>query len=80
MTPSLSEQITELRREVTLRTRLYPRWVQARSLSQAQADTQLERMKAALGTLLAVKEASERDCKPPPEPETADLFGGDAPF
>lgn len=51
MNVDLDAQMAELKREITLRERLYPRWVQDRKLSQATADRQLEAMRSALATL-----------------------------
>lgn len=54
---SIDEQITEVRREINTRKRLYPQWLaQAnRNYSKATLDTQLARMEAALESLLEVK-------------------------
>lgn len=51
MNADLDEQMAELKREIVLRERLYPRWVHDRKLSQATADRQLEAMRSALATL-----------------------------
>lgn len=49
----LGEQIAEVRRELTLRRRNYPHWVQSGRLKQATADRQIRVMEAVLATLEA---------------------------
>lgn len=48
---SLSDQIAEVKRELRLREINYPRWIAAGKMNQAEADRQLERMRAVLATL-----------------------------
>lgn len=50
-TISLADQIKEVKRELAMRERLYPGWIAKGTLKQADADRQLERMRAALATL-----------------------------
>jgi len=47
----LREQITEVRRELAMRRRVYPRWVAGGRIVQAEADLYMERMQAVLVTL-----------------------------
>ncbi|MBW8268317.1 hypothetical protein [Caldovatus aquaticus] len=54
-TPTLDEQIAELKRELALRERAFPRFVASGRMKQAEADRSMARMKAALHTLLAVQ-------------------------
>lgn len=49
--PTLTDQIAEVKREITLRQNVYPRWVEAARLTQKRADRQIENMKAVLETL-----------------------------
>jgi hypothetical protein len=52
---SLAEQISCVERELGFRVRLYPRWIKAGKLAQGVADTEIERMRAVLGTLLGAQ-------------------------
>jgi hypothetical protein len=54
----LSEQIDCVRREIGMRERVYPRWVQNGKMTQRAADLEIARMSAVLMTLesLAQKE------------------------
>ena len=56
---ALPEQIACVRREISMRERVYPRWVELGRMTQAKADQETEAMRAVLETLVA-KEASER--------------------
>jgi glutathionylspermidine synthase len=47
----LNEQITELTRELKLRGRLYPGFVERGKLTQTNADTQMAALSAAIATL-----------------------------
>ena len=51
MTPTLEEQIAELRREIGLRERVYPGWIAAKKMKADQAERSMARIKAALETL-----------------------------
>ena len=59
-TPTLAEQITEVKRELHMRERVYPKWVTDGRLPQADSDRRLERMRAVLQTLTGLK-ADEPD-------------------
>lgn len=48
---SLPDQIKCVRREIGLRKRVYPRWVESGRLTQAKADAEIAAMKAVLATL-----------------------------
>ncbi len=50
-TPTLPAAIAEVRREIALRQRVYPRWIERRKLTQQKADWQIACMKLALANL-----------------------------
>jgi hypothetical protein len=56
---ALADQIAELRRELALRTQVYPKFVASGRLRQKQADQQVARMTAALETLVKISEGRE---------------------
>lgn len=58
MTPTLDDQIDCVKREIGMRERVYPKWVQLRRLSQEQADRELGRMRAVLNTLQNLKRSA----------------------
>jgi len=58
-TPSIERQIACVKREIAMRERVYPRWVDSGKLKQSVADDEINVMKAVLATLQAVKEAKE---------------------
>ena len=64
MTPTLAEQMTEVRREIAQRERAYPRWMTGGRLTKVAADRQLGRMRAVLATL----EACQAGTPPSPDP------------
>jgi hypothetical protein len=49
--PTLDEQIACVRREVGVRERVYPGWIEKGRIKPEAADRELEHMKAALRTL-----------------------------
>jgi hypothetical protein len=53
--PALADQIECVRREITMRERVYPRRVADRKMTPRQADLELARMRAVLKTLLDVE-------------------------
>lgn len=55
--PGLDEQISEVKREISLREALYPRWVNSGKLTQIKADRQIALMQAVLATLLEVQQS-----------------------
>lgn len=55
---SLQEQIACVQREIGMRERVYPRWVEAKRMSQEKADKEIAAMKAVLETLRGLTHAS----------------------
>jgi hypothetical protein len=55
MKVNIDDQISCLRREVALRERNYPAWVENNRMNQNTADIEIERMKAALDTLVVIR-------------------------
>lgn len=49
----VTAQLAEVEREITLRRRVYPRWIATGRLSQAAADRQIAMMEAVAMTLRA---------------------------
>jgi hypothetical protein len=47
----IERQIACVRREVSMRKRVYPRWVQNAKMTQDEADRQIETMEAVQATL-----------------------------
>jgi hypothetical protein len=56
--PTVSEQIAELKRELAMRLRLYPQWVESGRMAQVTADRQLARLVAAVQTLSKIQKAA----------------------
>lgn len=54
----LDEQLKEVDRELGMRRRLYPRWVAAKTLSQATADKQIKLMEAVRETVRVARQAA----------------------
>jgi hypothetical protein len=52
---TLDQQIAELKREIALRKNVYPKWVAAGKMRQAEMDHHMGAMTAALHTAMAVK-------------------------
>lgn len=50
-TPTIETQIRCVEREIAMRARVYPRWVAAKNMSQAKADSEIATMRAVLATL-----------------------------
>ncbi len=59
MTVPIADQIYEANRELRMRQFKYPQWVTRGTMSQRDADRQIERLKAIIATLQSVQ-ASER--------------------
>ncbi len=57
----LPDQIDCVKREIGMRERVYPTWVQRRRMSQEQADRELSRMRAVLRTLEALTQSTKPD-------------------
>jgi hypothetical protein len=56
----LDAQIKEVEREIELRRRVYPRWIEGGRLSQAKADSQIDVMVAVLKTVTEVRNQKNR--------------------
>lgn len=56
---SLADQVACVRREIAMRKRVYPRWVEQSRMRQAQADAEILAMEAVLATVEAAA-AKER--------------------
>jgi hypothetical protein len=61
---SLSDQLACARRELKLRTSLYPRWVAAEQMTDRAAKRELAGMTAIVQTLLSLIEADARQRQP----------------
>jgi hypothetical protein len=53
--PTLDEQIASISREIAIRERVYPKWVETGKMKKPAADHEIACMKAALGTLMAAR-------------------------
>jgi hypothetical protein len=53
-----SEQIACVRREIAMRERSYPRWVEAGKMTQEKAEDELAAMRAVLATIIKVERAA----------------------
>ena len=53
---TINEQIAAINRELEYRSKLYPRWVEIKKISQKDADYQIEVMEQILCTLMTVKD------------------------
>lgn len=51
----LPEQIAEIKREIGLRQRVYPRWIESGKLKRAAADHQMAAISSVLATLEGVQ-------------------------
>ena len=58
---NISEQIREVKREIALRKRVYPRWVSAGKLSDQAAERQLEAMESVLETLAELAMGGQKE-------------------
>jgi hypothetical protein len=56
---SIDDQISCVRRELTMRKNTYPRWVALEKMSRAVMDREIARMEAVLVTLARVKQDAE---------------------
>jgi hypothetical protein len=52
----LTDQIKAVEREITMRERVYGKWVRTGQMSQAKADHEIAAMHAVLETLQAIEE------------------------
>jgi hypothetical protein len=55
----IDEQISCIAREIAIRERCYPKWVSKGTMKQAEADRELNRMRAVIETLSRVKDAEK---------------------
>jgi hypothetical protein len=58
MTVSIADQLAAVEREIRLRQRVYPRWVETSRMTQVKADQELAAMRAVAETLRALVPAS----------------------
>ena len=58
-TVALADQIACVRRELAMRQRVYPRWVYAGKMTQADSDREITTMIAVLATLQEVQRQRE---------------------
>lgn len=56
---TLDEQIACVKRELSLRSRVYPRWTATGKLKPATADSEIAAMRAVLATLEEVKRKAD---------------------
>ncbi len=52
---SLADQIASVKREIAMRKKVYPKWVQSGRMKQAEAHREIDRMTAALHTLIRLQ-------------------------
>lgn len=62
MSASIAEQIASVDREIRMRERVYPRWIEQRRMMAKTAEHEIACMRAVLATLrrVAVEEGHER--------------------
>lgn len=62
MSASIAEQIASVEREIRMRERVYPRWVEQRLMMEKTAEHEIACMRAVLATLqrIAAEEGHER--------------------
>lgn len=53
----IEEQIKEIKREIGMRERVYPRWIEQKKLKQVDAEHHMAAMRAALDTLREVEQS-----------------------
>lgn len=58
-TVALADQIACVRREIAMRQRVFPRWVHAGKMTQADSDREITTMIAVLATLQEVQRQRE---------------------
>lgn len=54
--PTIEDQMLCVAREIKMRRRVFPRWVEAKRMTQAQADREIETMEAVLRSLDKLKQ------------------------
>jgi hypothetical protein len=55
MNIDLDAQIAAVNREIAMRKRVYPRWIETGRMKQAEADHQIAAMQAVLATLMRTR-------------------------
>ena len=55
---TIEDQIKAVEREISMRRRVYPRWVENKRMSQEKADKEIATMEAVLETLKEVQKQS----------------------
>lgn len=60
----IERQIAEVRRELAMRRRVYPRWVSAGRMAQDEADKFIAAMEAVQGTLERLRDAQRAHREP----------------
>jgi hypothetical protein len=55
LAPTVDEMITCVEREIAMRRKVYPRWVEQKKLSQERADREIETMEEVSRTLHSYK-------------------------
>lgn len=58
--PNIDDQIACVEREIALRSRVYPRWIADKRLTQVKADREMACMNAVLETLRHEKERERK--------------------
>ena len=56
---SIEDQIACVKREIGMREKVYPRWIEQKRMTQAKADKEIETMKAVLVTLETLQNNSK---------------------
>ena len=51
MAVPIDDQVKCVEREISMRERVYPRWIEAKRMTQKKADQEIEAMRAVLDTL-----------------------------
>lgn len=64
MSVPITDQITEVKREIAMRKSAYPRWIAAGRLKQEDADVRIARMAAVLATLERLHENAPFSLEP----------------
>lgn len=57
--PSLAEQIACVKREISMRELMYPRWVEQKKMAREKADKEIAAMKAVLESLTLFEPVAE---------------------
>lgn len=72
---TLHEQIECVKREISMRRRVYPRWIAAGKMTAESGDREIARMQAVLSTLERVQHDAKR-----PDPLGEALNSGDGTY